>query len=76
MIFSRPERSPSTAVKVFEEIAPEKAIKYTASLIIASGSGLARPFDDLTKGQGMGPRAGWTILPVMRAAGSAAIIRE
>ncbi|MCL2153271.1 MAG: hypothetical protein FWH57_10015 [Oscillospiraceae bacterium] len=40
-------------LKLYEGISPEKAIRYTASLIIASGSGLANVFSDLLKSQGM-----------------------
>ena len=40
-------------VKIFEEISPEKALRYTGSLIIASGSGLTRVFSDLLSKQAM-----------------------
>ena len=40
-------------VKIFEEISPEKAIRYTGSLIMASGSGLTRVFSELLTKQGM-----------------------
>ena len=40
-------------VKIFEEISPEKAIRYTGSLIIASGSGLTRVFSELLNKQAM-----------------------
>jgi hypothetical protein len=33
-------------IKIFEEVSPEKALRYTASLIIASNSGLSRLFSD------------------------------
>jgi cation transport ATPase len=33
-------------VKIFEEVSPEKAIRYTGSLIIASNSGLAKLFSE------------------------------
>lgn len=33
-------------IKVFEEVSPEKAIRYTGSLIIASNSGLAKLFSE------------------------------
>lgn len=39
-------------LKVFQGIDPEKVMKYTASLIIASGSGLSKPFADMLKTQG------------------------
>lgn len=42
-----------SGIKIFEEVLPEKALRYTASIIIASGSGLARVFSDLLKKQGM-----------------------
>jgi len=42
-----------TGVKVFDDASPEKAIRYTASLIIASGSGLSNLFSDVLKTQGM-----------------------
>jgi len=41
-------------LKLYEGVSPEKAIRYTASLIIASGSGLSHVFSDLLKSQGMG----------------------
>lgn len=41
------------SIKIFDEIAPEKAIRYTASLIIASGSGLSRLFSEHLSKQGM-----------------------
>ena len=40
-------------MKLFDGISPEKAIRYTASLIITSGSGLARVFSEVLKSQGM-----------------------
>jgi len=42
-----------TGVKVFDDASPEKAIRYTASLIMASGSGLSNLFSDVLKTQGM-----------------------
>lgn len=41
------------SIKIFDEIAPEKAIRYTASLIIASGSGLSKLFYEHLSKQGM-----------------------
>ena len=40
-------------MKLFDGASPEKAIRYTSSLIIASGSGLARVFSDVLKAQDM-----------------------
>jgi len=40
-------------MKLYEGVPPEKAMRYTASLIIASGSGLSRVFSDVLKSQGM-----------------------
>jgi len=40
-------------LKLYEGVSPEKAIRYTASLIIASGSGLSHTFSELLKSQGM-----------------------
>ena len=40
-------------VKIFEGVAPDKAIRYTASLIMASGSGLSRIFSEVLKTQKM-----------------------
>ena len=40
-----------SGVKIFEDVRPEKAIMYTASLIIASGSGLSGLFSDLLANQ-------------------------
>ena len=40
-------------VKLFESVSPEKAIRYTASLIVASGSGLSRMFSEALDSQGM-----------------------
>jgi hypothetical protein len=40
-------------IKIFEEVSPEKAIRYTASLVIASNSGLSKLFSDLLSKQGM-----------------------
>jgi len=42
-----------SGMKLFEGASPEKAIRYTASIIIASGSGLTRVFSDVLKSQGM-----------------------
>jgi cation transport ATPase len=33
-------------IKIFEEVSPEKALRYTASLIIASNSGLSKLFSE------------------------------
>ncbi len=40
-------------IKIFDEVAPEKAIRYTASLIIASQSVLATLFERLLSKQGL-----------------------
>ena len=40
-------------MKLFDEVSPEKAVRYTASLIVASGSGLARVFSEVLKSQKM-----------------------
>ena len=40
-------------VKVYERIPPEKLIRYTASLIIASGSGLSHIFSEVLRSQRM-----------------------
>ena len=40
-------------VKIFEGISPDKAIRYTASLIMESGSGLSRIFSEVLKTQKM-----------------------
>jgi len=40
-------------VKIFEGVSPDKAIRYTASLIMESGSGLARIFSEVLKTQKM-----------------------
>jgi hypothetical protein len=40
-------------IKIFEEVSPEKAIRYTSSLIMASGSGLAAVFSEVLKKQAM-----------------------
>ena len=40
--------------KVFNGMSPEKVIRYTASLVIASGSGLSRAFSEMLKEAGMG----------------------
>ena len=42
-----------SGVKIFEDVRPEKAIMYTASLIIASGSGLSGLFTDLLEKQNL-----------------------
>ncbi len=42
-----------SGIKIFEEVSPEKALRYTASLIIASDSGLSKIFSDLLNKQGM-----------------------
>ena len=42
-----------SGMKVYEDVEPEKAIRYTASLIIASGSGLSHVFDEMLRTQGM-----------------------
>ncbi|MDR0491490.1 MAG: hypothetical protein LBH28_09645 [Oscillospiraceae bacterium] len=41
-------------IKLSEGVSAEKAIRYTASLIIASNSGLSHMFSDVLKTQGMG----------------------
>ncbi|MEL4105973.1 hypothetical protein AAFA46_03885 [Oscillospiraceae bacterium WX1] len=40
-------------IKIFEEVQPDKAIRYTGSLIIASESGLSKLFADHLSKQGM-----------------------
>ena len=40
-------------IKLFGDAPPEKAVRYTASLIVASGSGLSRIFSDALAAQGM-----------------------
>lgn len=40
-----------SGVKIFEEIRPEKAIRYTSSLVITSGSDLTKTFSDLLSNQ-------------------------
>ncbi|NLA86906.1 MAG: hypothetical protein GX847_06400 [Clostridiales bacterium] len=40
-------------IKVFEEVHPEKAIRYTGSLIVASNSGLTKLFSQQLKKQAM-----------------------
>ena len=40
-------------LKLFDGASPEKAIRYTASLIMASGSGLSNLFSDVLKTQAM-----------------------
>ena len=42
-----------TGMRLFENISQEKAIRYTASLIMTSESGMANVFSDLLKTQGM-----------------------
>jgi hypothetical protein len=42
-----------SGVKIFEGEKPEKAIRYTSSLIKASGSGLARVFSEVLRREGM-----------------------
>ena len=42
-----------TGMKVYEDVSPEKAIRYTASLIIASGSGLTHIFAEVLNTQKM-----------------------
>jgi hypothetical protein len=44
-----------SGVKVYDGVASDKAIRYTASLIISSGSGLATLFTEVLKNQGMSP---------------------
>ena len=40
-------------IKLYEDVSPEKAVRYTASLIIASGSGTAHLFSEVLKSQSM-----------------------
>lgn len=40
-------------IKIFEEVSPEKALRYTASLVIASNSGLTKLFSEHIYKQGM-----------------------
>jgi len=40
-------------MKLYDGVSPEKAIRYTASLVIASGSGLSRIFTEALSAQGM-----------------------
>ena len=40
-------------IKLYEGVSPEKAIKYTASLIVASGSGLSRIYSEVLKTLGL-----------------------
>ena len=40
-------------VKLYDSVSPEMAIRYTASLIVASGSGLSRMFSEALDSQGM-----------------------
>jgi hypothetical protein len=42
-------------LKLYDGVSPEKAIRYTASLVISSGSGLSHVFTELLKSQGMRP---------------------
>ena len=42
-------------VKIYEGVTPEKAIRYTASLIMASGSGLSRIYSEVLETQKMEP---------------------
>jgi len=42
-------------LKLYEGVSPEKAIRYTASLVMKSGSGLSQVFSELLKTQGMRP---------------------
>lgn len=42
-----------SGVKIFDEVSPEKAIRYTGSLIIASNSGLAKLFTEQIYKQGL-----------------------
>ena len=44
-----------SGLKLYEGVPPEKAIRYTASLVIASGSGLSTIFSELLKSQAMNP---------------------
>ncbi|MDR2590917.1 MAG: hypothetical protein LBC71_08050 [Oscillospiraceae bacterium] len=44
-----------SGVKVYDGVASDKAIRYTASVIITSGSGLATLFTEVLKNQGMSP---------------------
>ncbi|MDR0446244.1 MAG: hypothetical protein LBH17_04320 [Oscillospiraceae bacterium] len=41
-------------IRILEQIPPEKAIRYTASLIVASGSCLARKFTEILLKEGLG----------------------
>lgn len=40
-------------IKIFEEVSPEKALRYTASLIIASNSGLSKIFSEQISRNGL-----------------------
>jgi len=40
-------------IRLYEDVSPEKAVRYTASLIIASGSGIAHLFSEALKSQSM-----------------------
>jgi len=42
-----------SGMKLYEGVSAEKAIRYTASLIVASGSGLSRIFSEALTAQGM-----------------------
>jgi hypothetical protein len=42
-----------SGVKIYEGVPPEKAIRYTAGLISASGSGLTRVFNEMLRREGM-----------------------
>ncbi|MDR1065750.1 MAG: hypothetical protein LBL25_05215, partial [Oscillospiraceae bacterium] len=41
------------SLRILEQVSPEKAIRYTASLIVASGSCLARKFTEILVKEGM-----------------------
>jgi hypothetical protein len=47
-----PENISVSGVRVFDNVSPERAVRYTASMIAASGSGLARLFTKLASKQG------------------------
>ncbi|MDR1217794.1 MAG: hypothetical protein LBJ99_04305 [Oscillospiraceae bacterium] len=42
-----------SGARIFQGVTPDKAIRYTASLIMTSGSGLARVFGELLRREGM-----------------------
>ncbi len=42
-----------SGMKIYEGVSPEKAIRYTGSIIIASGSGLAKLFSGVLRQQGL-----------------------